>query len=821
MANAEKRPGWPRRPDPLARSMATESTMAASPGAPAPGIAAAPAVSVIVPAYNVEKTLAETLDSLLGQTMTDWEAIVVDDESDDGTAQIAARYAEQDGRFRYIRRENGGASAARNTGIEAARGRWLAFLDGDDWWDRELLSHLTALVRDKPDDHLAYCAYIRVTPEGDHTPPDWCPELAESPFEVLAERCEPAIHCVVVSRTLVQEVGAFDADLQTCEDWDLWQKIARTGAVFVGSPKPLAFYRMRNGSLSTNFEHVNRDALKVLETGGKADPRVPNPAPDYAAGVSESGGRRVTFLLALLDCAEAVGRGEDAAAGFDAIPVFEGVEHELDAVAECLYSGFLSGAGLRPDDAGATFPRARDALMPLIGFVGARSAVPRLADRIVEEVERTALMADPLHVPKHLDTWMAMRIDLAGPAPHFAPPPGVEKLHCRVCRGEKLIGGIDLPVFGPIASAALVRAMVDETALTALIRQGHLDRRVPFLLAAGCAVPAVAARMLGRWGAAREIWPRSARNLTKEVLRRAVVFALRTRRGAAPADVRSEDRAHAIAARMRDTMFAAERPLDLPRPPKPAPDPGSELSVPRGDTILRPADVAHERRTKVPILTYARIGPHEEAGDVPPDAFAEQLDTLRRHGHHTISLAEFWAHRLARRPLAGRPVIVAFHDADASVHRLAWPLLQRHGFTAEVFINVDRIGEGGVEPALAWPEIGEMHAQGARFGCFIFERDLWPRAVADFLSAASRHRALLERKLGAEIRAVALSGDYADALAVRGAQLAGFRQIFAGGSDFADVESCEITLPKVEVSGRESLGMFVEKLRYDSFDPDE
>ncbi len=813
-----------KRPAPLARSMAAESAMAPPVGALAPDVAAAPAVSVIVPAYNVEKTLAETLDSLLGQTMADWEAIVVDDESDDGTAQIAARYAERDDRFRYIRRENGGASAARNTGIAAARGRWLAFLDGDDWWAPDLLSHLTALVRDEPDDHLAYCAYIRVTPEGDHTPPDWCPELAESPFEVLAERCEPAIHCVVVSRALVQEVGAFDTSLRTCEDWDLWQKIARTGAVFVGSPKPLAFYRMRNGSLSTNFEHVNRDALRVLETGGKADPRVPNPAPEYAGGLSESGGRREAFLLALLDCAEAVGRGEDAAAGFDAIPAFEGVEHELDAVAECLYSAFLGGARLRPDDARATFPRARDALMPLIRFVGARSAVPRLADRIVEEVERTALMAEPLHVPKHLDTWMAMRVDLADPVLHFEPPPGVEKLHCRICRGEQLIGGIDLPVFGAIASEALVRAIVDETALAALIRQGRLDRRVPFLLAAALAVPAVAVTMLRRWVAAREVWPRSARNLTKEVLRRAVVFALRARRGAPPAGARSEQQAHALVERARAAVFAAER---VPDPPQAPGDREEAIAsgvgqAPVGDgAILRPADVAHERRTKVPILTYSRIGAREEAGEVTPDAFAEQLGTLHRHGYHTISLAKFWAHRLARRPLAGRPAIIAFHDADASARRLAWPLLQRYGFTAEFFVNVDRIGADGAEPALTWPEIGAMHIQGARFGCFILERDTWPRAVADFLTAASRHRALLERKLGVEIHAVALSSDYADGLAVRGVQLAGFRQIFAGGSDFADVESCEITLPKVEVVGRESLGMFVEKLRYDSFDRDE
>src|SRR5687767_6379658 len=99
----------------------------------APASPAREAVSVVVPAYNAAATLAEALRSLVGQTFPRWEAIVVDDGSSDGTADVAAQFAEMDTRFRVIRQANQGEAGARNAGIEAARFDWLLFLDADDW----------------------------------------------------------------------------------------------------------------------------------------------------------------------------------------------------------------------------------------------------------------------------------------------------------------------------------------------------------------------------------------------------------------------------------------------------------------------------------------------------------------------------------------------------------------------------------------------------------------------------------------------------------------------------------------------------------------
>src|SRR3954469_20095634 len=91
-----------------------------------------PRISVVVPMYNVESFLAPCLDSLLAQTLDDLEVLMVDDGSTDGSTAIAEDYARRDDRFRLIVQENGGLSKARNTGIDAATGEFLAFLDSDD-----------------------------------------------------------------------------------------------------------------------------------------------------------------------------------------------------------------------------------------------------------------------------------------------------------------------------------------------------------------------------------------------------------------------------------------------------------------------------------------------------------------------------------------------------------------------------------------------------------------------------------------------------------------------------------------------------------------
>ena len=102
----------------------------------------APKISIIVPVYNVEQYLRRCLDSIAAQTFTDWECILIDDGSPDNSGAICDEYAAKDERFRVIHQKNAGVSAARNAGLDAARGEWIGFVDSDDWVDAEMLSSL-------------------------------------------------------------------------------------------------------------------------------------------------------------------------------------------------------------------------------------------------------------------------------------------------------------------------------------------------------------------------------------------------------------------------------------------------------------------------------------------------------------------------------------------------------------------------------------------------------------------------------------------------------------------------------------------------------
>jgi hypothetical protein len=123
-------------------------------------------VSVIMPAYNAEATIARSIESVLAQTLTQFELIVVDDRSSDGTARLVDRHAQADTRILLHRLPaNGGVAAARNAGIARARGRYVAFLDSDDWWHpRKLELQIAQMLASSA--QLSYCAYQRVHPDG-------------------------------------------------------------------------------------------------------------------------------------------------------------------------------------------------------------------------------------------------------------------------------------------------------------------------------------------------------------------------------------------------------------------------------------------------------------------------------------------------------------------------------------------------------------------------------------------------------------------------------------------------------------------------------
>jgi glycosyltransferase involved in cell wall biosynthesis len=219
--------------------------------------AAAPQVSVVIPAYNRAATIAAAIESVLRQTWGDFELIVVDDASTDGTRAAAAEV--QDPRVRLIANpRNMGAAAARNAGVAEARGTWVAFQDSDDEWLPGKLEKQMARLAANPDFVGAYCGLLTVggldARPGERTALRYVPDPSVKPaegdiLEPLLERNMISTQTLVVRRDVFEELGGFDATLPAIEDWDFALRLAHRGPIaFVD--EPLVHQRFSPNSIS-------------------------------------------------------------------------------------------------------------------------------------------------------------------------------------------------------------------------------------------------------------------------------------------------------------------------------------------------------------------------------------------------------------------------------------------------------------------------------------------------------------------------------------------------------------------------------------------
>src|SRR6185312_8964250 len=418
-----------------------------------------PAISVVVPAFNRETTLSVTLDSLLAQTYTAWEAIVVDDGSSDGTAALAERYAARDSRIRVHRQANAGVSGARNRGIELARAAWLFFLDADDWIVPTAFEALTDALAADPEADVAYGGYVRVDDAGREVEPER-PKHEADFFPVFARTCAMAVHTCLVRAQLVRDVGGFDADLVTCEDWDLWQRIARMGARFVGVPDYIARYRLRLGSASGRGSRMLADGLRVIDRGHGDDPRLPTAPPraPLPSGAHEAARTYYVCYAAGLEiahghdpCALLVEVGEGLSGDVDPHGVGETLFHAVAVGRACGHDGW---AGL-PSDVHRECDRFIDALGEEVGSHwlahGARLALERLVLGVARE-ER----------PRTVGRWHLIQLDLAAEPPQdLALDGAVTRVICDVQYGDRPVGSVEVPVIdGWLPALVLADAIV-------------------------------------------------------------------------------------------------------------------------------------------------------------------------------------------------------------------------------------------------------------------------------------------------------------------------------------------------------------------------
>ncbi len=227
----------------------------------------APFVSVVVPAYNVEPFLAETLTSIQRQTYREFEAIVVDDGSTDRTGEIARQFADQDTRFTLLRQPNAGTAAACNTALKQARGKWIAFLEADDVWLPGKLAAQLDLPKQEPHANLLFTDYFSWDGQNDlgrrYSNPDKFPDGDVGRALIFFD-----LFCtstVMIKRETLNVVGLFDAEVPVGQDWDLWLRIAEHGLWAKGVRQPLARYRVWSGNVSRNIIRMCECNALILE----------------------------------------------------------------------------------------------------------------------------------------------------------------------------------------------------------------------------------------------------------------------------------------------------------------------------------------------------------------------------------------------------------------------------------------------------------------------------------------------------------------------------------------------------------------------------
>lgn len=251
-----------------------------------------PLVSIVIPVYNVERYIEEALASVLAQTYTNLEIIVIDDQSPDASiALLKSRF--DDARIHIIEQKNRGLAGARNTGIRYANGEYIAFLDSDDFWQTNKIEEHLTLMQTKPNCGLSFCSSLFVDEHSQSLDRYQVPKK-KSDYQAKDIFCRNPIgngSVPVIRKGVLEQIGFttqdktvdgtpyiqyFDESLRQSEDIDCWTRIALlTGTQFEYIDQPLTNYRLNNESLSADVD-------KQFETWSALLIKLEDYAPQFA-----------------------------------------------------------------------------------------------------------------------------------------------------------------------------------------------------------------------------------------------------------------------------------------------------------------------------------------------------------------------------------------------------------------------------------------------------------------------------------------------------------------------------------------------------------
>ncbi len=224
-----------------------------------------PFVSVIIPTFNRKNLCKRATDSVLNQTYRDFELIVVDDGSTDGTTADFL-FKEPYNRYcRFIHQEtNCGVSAARNRGVSESRGEWIAFLDSDDEWHPQKLAKQVAWINSHPDYNIVQTKEVWIRKGKRVNPPKTHEKIAGHIFRESLERCMITPSSVMIKKDFFLKKGAFNESLPACEDYDLWLRITLNDPVGLVDEFLLTRYGGHSDQLSSSVGILDKFRIRAL-----------------------------------------------------------------------------------------------------------------------------------------------------------------------------------------------------------------------------------------------------------------------------------------------------------------------------------------------------------------------------------------------------------------------------------------------------------------------------------------------------------------------------------------------------------------------------
>ena len=233
-----------------------------------------PFFSIILPCYNQSNWLKQSMEAILNQDFSDWEAIIVNDGSTDDSGTLADNFAKNDNRIKVIHQQNQGLSAARNTGVKNAVGSWLNFHDTDDYLLPGCLKQVHKEILINKEFELFQVGHELVDEQNNIIHSNWLTQ-PNGKFLLQAKIGNPGPPLTFfIQKNTASEAGEFDVELKSAEDWDFWIRVAKMGVERYTIREPWVAYRYSSNSMSRNPWRMYENTVKVIERIPNIDNRI-------------------------------------------------------------------------------------------------------------------------------------------------------------------------------------------------------------------------------------------------------------------------------------------------------------------------------------------------------------------------------------------------------------------------------------------------------------------------------------------------------------------------------------------------------------------